>query len=92
MGKWFGPDVIALSLPMFVAACGFGTMIGRAFIVDPEWSNTGVEWYEKEEAADVGKFYRMQYQSTFRTMDNKPKYSYSLFGLFGLDGSDQKPT
>ncbi|GFH31036.1 hypothetical protein HaLaN_29990, partial [Haematococcus lacustris] len=52
MGKWFGPDIVALSVPIVMASLGFTAMIGRAFVLDPEWSR-GCEWYEKPEADKV---------------------------------------
>ncbi|KAJ9534927.1 hypothetical protein V8C86DRAFT_2709929 [Haematococcus lacustris] len=66
MGKWFGPDIVALSVPIVMASLGFTAMIGRAFVLDPEWSR-GCEWYEKPEADKIGTNYRMQYQQFFRT-------------------------
>mmetsp|Transcript_25324 Transcript_25324/g.44212 ORF Transcript_25324/g.44212 Transcript_25324/m.44212 type:complete len:81 (+) Transcript_25324:45-287(+) len=66
MGKWFGPDIAALSVPITFAACGFSFMIFRAFAFDPEWTS-GMQFYEKPESEDMGKNYRMQYQQFFRS-------------------------
>ncbi|KAF5826508.1 hypothetical protein DUNSADRAFT_2872 [Dunaliella salina] len=67
MGKFVGPDTIALGLPIAGALTLFASMIGRIFLFDPEASRSGLEFYEKEdEATKIGQNYRMQYQQIFR--------------------------
>mmetsp|Transcript_26538 Transcript_26538/g.67534 ORF Transcript_26538/g.67534 Transcript_26538/m.67534 type:complete len:81 (+) Transcript_26538:137-379(+) len=66
MGKWFNADIVALSVPVTCAVVAFSSMIGRAFLVDPEWSN-GMQFYEKPEAEQAGKTYRNQYRQFFQS-------------------------
>lgn len=49
-------DMVALSVPITFAACGFSFMIYRAFAYDPEWTR-GVT-PETQEAAKMGETYR----------------------------------
>mmetsp|Transcript_31639 Transcript_31639/g.82250 ORF Transcript_31639/g.82250 Transcript_31639/m.82250 type:complete len:92 (-) Transcript_31639:365-640(-) len=77
MGKLLGPDAVVLSIPIAGALTLFAGMIGRIFLFDPEASRSGVEFYEKEEAKDIGENYRMQYQQIFR--DRVLRGARSLF-------------
>jgi hypothetical protein len=47
MGKFLGPDTIALATPIAVVSVLFGNMIVRALRHDPE-ASSGLDFYEKE--------------------------------------------